>query len=202
MSPFEICIEVIIILLTVSGPLYYIWQTLHGTVVPHRLTYFFWFLVQVIAVAASLYQGASFLSQFVIILSSVTCLLVFISSFYQRDGTVWKLGFFDWTCAVLSLVGILLWQVTDIPNLAIIFAILADLVITLPTILKSYKSPETESLFSYTPYFIAHLLNIFFFVKVYDFPTLAMPFYLIINIVLIISAILMGRYKKSKDMIV
>ena len=47
-------------------------------------------------------------------------------------------------CGVLSVIGITLWYATKIGNLAIAFNILADGLATLPTIVKSYKYPETE----------------------------------------------------------
>jgi hypothetical protein len=45
----------------------------------------------------------------------------------------------------LSLVGLILWLITQEGNVAIIFSIVADILALLPTLVKSYKFPETES---------------------------------------------------------
>ncbi len=202
MTAFEIFLQIIIVFLIGFGPAYYIVQTVRGTVVPHRLTYFFWFVAQAITLTASLVQGVTFISQTTVIVSTIACLLIFVSSFFQRDGIIWRLTKLDWVCAVLCVMGIILWQTTDIPNLAIMFAIIADFIITVPTLIKSYRAPETESILSYFIPIFAHVLNISFLVKHYDFQTLAMQAYLVFNLILIVVVILLGRYTKPRNVVV
>ena len=48
-----------------------------------------------------------------------------------------------------AVAGIVLWALTDDPNLAILFALVADLLAGLPTVIKSYRHPETESWIAY-----------------------------------------------------
>ena len=52
-------------------------------------------------------------------------------------------------CAGAALVGIVLWQLTDRPVLAIVFCIVADLFATLPTLRKAYADPGSEHAPSY-----------------------------------------------------
>ena len=47
------------------------------------------------------------------------------------------------------IFGVILWIITDNPNLAIIFSITADGFAALPTVVKSFKFPETESMVTY-----------------------------------------------------
>ncbi|HLL78032.1 MAG TPA: hypothetical protein VKT25_00940, partial [Ktedonobacteraceae bacterium] len=61
---------------------------------------------------------------------------------------------FDLTCGVLSLIGLVLWFLTKSGDVAIVFSILADGLAALPTIIKSFNYPETESA---APYFTGML---------------------------------------------
>ena len=46
-------------------------------------------------------------------------------------------------------MGLILWLITKIGNVAIFFSIMADGLAAVPTIVKSYKKPETEDYFVY-----------------------------------------------------
>jgi hypothetical protein len=70
--------------------------------------------------------------------------LVFIASFVNKKAE-WKIQKLDIICGVLSLIGLILWMVTKIGNVAIIFAILADILACIPTIVKSWYEPESEN---------------------------------------------------------
>src|SRR3972149_6628217 len=70
-------------------------------------------------------------------------LLVFLASFINKKSE-WKITKLDIVCGSISLVGIVLWYLTQIGNVAIFFSILADGTAALPTIVKSLKAPETE----------------------------------------------------------
>ena len=48
-----------------------------------------------------------------------------------------------------AIVGLILWAITDEPNLAILFSLLADLLAGLPTVIKSYRHPRSESWLAY-----------------------------------------------------
>jgi hypothetical protein len=50
---------------------------------------------------------------------------------------------------VAAFFGIVLWLITDNPNLAILFALSADLMASVPTIIKCYTHPESESWVAY-----------------------------------------------------
>jgi hypothetical protein len=70
-------------------------------------------------------------------------LTVFIASFVNKKAE-WKLTQFDLICGFLSIVGLILWLITKVGNIAIFFSIVADGLAAVPTIVKAYKYPETE----------------------------------------------------------
>lgn len=70
-------------------------------------------------------------------------LVVFIASFVNKEAE-WKLTRFDLICGFLSIVGLVLWLITKVGNVAIFFSIVADGLAAVPTIRKAYSYPETE----------------------------------------------------------
>jgi hypothetical protein len=71
-------------------------------------------------------------------------LLVFAISFVNRKS-YWKLEKFDYICGACSLLALLLWRITKDPIIAIWFAIASDGSAAIPTIIKSWRYPDTES---------------------------------------------------------
>ena len=71
-------------------------------------------------------------------------LLIFIAAYLNPDA-YWKIKKRDYFLAFIALVSMFLWFVTKEPNLAIIFALFADIFASLPTVLKSYNDPHTEN---------------------------------------------------------
>jgi uncharacterized protein with PQ loop repeat len=51
----------------------------------------------------------------------------------------------DYVYGSISVFAIIIWKITGEGNLAILFAILADAFASIPTVIKSYHQPETES---------------------------------------------------------
>lgn len=78
----------------------------------------------------------------------VTSFLIVLASYLDKDAS-WKTERHDYYLAGAALFGIIMWALTDNPNLAIAFSLLADLFAGIPTLIKSYKHPETESWRSY-----------------------------------------------------
>jgi hypothetical protein len=71
-------------------------------------------------------------------------LLIFLASFVNKQAE-WKLTRFDITCGALSLLGLAAWQITKVGDVAIASSIIADGLAAIPTVVKAYKFPETET---------------------------------------------------------
>jgi hypothetical protein len=125
------------------GGLSYLIDTLKGKVKPNRVTWFLWTLAPLIAFFAQLQQGVGIESLATFIVGFVP-LLVFIASFVNKKSE-WKTNALDYWCGGLSLVGLVLWMVTRVGNVAIVFSIIADALACIPTIIKAYHEPETEN---------------------------------------------------------
>lgn len=103
-------------------------------------------------------------------------LLIFLASFVNKESE-WKITRFDLMCGALSLIGIICWYITQEGVVAIIFGILADALAAVPTIIKSYHYPETESGW---PYLTASVNSTFTMLTIdtWDFATTAFPAYI------------------------
>ena len=75
-------------------------------------------------------------------------LLVFIGSFHNPDS-VWQIRRLDYACGAMSLAGTAAWLFTRNGVVAIAAAIAADFTAGIPTMMKSWSHPETETVTSY-----------------------------------------------------
>lgn len=135
-------------LLQLIGVLDYIKATLKGTTKPNRVSWFLWALAPMLAFSAQLSEGVGPQALVAFTVGFGPLLVLFAS--FKNEKAYWKLGKFDYVCGALSLMGLLLWLVTGEGSIAIFLSILADGFAYLPTIVKSYKNPESESHLAYT----------------------------------------------------
>lgn len=134
---------ILALLLNTYGDLRYLIETVKGRIQPNKVSWLFWAIAPLVAFSAEISKGVGWAS--ILTLSvGLNPLLVFAASFLSKKAE-WKITKFDINCGVLSLVGIILWGITKDANLAIFFAILADLSASAPTLVKSWNYPETEN---------------------------------------------------------
>ena len=164
------------ILLQLYGSWSYLIDTLKGRVQPNKVTWFLWSIAPLIAAFAMFKQGVG-VQVWVTFIVGFVPLVIFIASFFNKKAH-WKISKFDIACGVLSFVGLLLWVITKEGNIAILFSILSDGLAALPTILKSYTDPDSESPTIFLCGTINALLGILT-IKTWNFQTYAFPMYLL-----------------------
>lgn len=124
------------------GSFAYLVDTVKGNVKPNRVSFLLWSIAPFIAFAAQIKQGVG-LEALMTFSTGFLPIMIFIGSFVNKKAE-WKITNFDLFCGFLSLVGLALWLITKIGNIAIFFSIMADGLAAVPTIVKSYKYPDTE----------------------------------------------------------
>jgi hypothetical protein len=124
------------------GAFVYLVDTVKGNVKPNRVSFLLWSIAPFIAFAAQIKQGVG-LEALMTFSTGFLPIMTFIGSFVNKKAE-WKITNFDLFCGFLSLVGLALWLITKIGNIAIFFSIMADGLAAVPTIVKSYKYPDTE----------------------------------------------------------
>lgn len=129
------------------GGLYYLYETVTGKARPNRVTWLLWGIFPMVIFVAQRAQGVKDLS-WTSFAAGFTPLLVVAASFFNREA-YWKSEPRDYGLAAAAGVGLILWAVTDRPNLAILFSLLADVLAGIPTLIKSYRHPHSESWVAY-----------------------------------------------------
>lgn len=168
------------------GSLNYLIDTIKGKVKPNRVTFFLWALAPLIAFAAEIKQGVG-IQSLMTFMVGFSPLAIFIASFVNKKSQ-WKLGRFDFICGTLSLIGLLLWYITKVNNVAILFGILADGLAALPTIVKSYNYPETENGWVYLAAAISATLTLLT-IDTWNFAHWGFPVYILIVTLIIFTLV-------------
>lgn len=172
---------IVAILLRFAAGANYVVATWRGEVKPNPVTWLFWGLAPLVAFAAQV-QVSIEPSDWVSLALGIGPLLIFAVSIGR--GSRWRVSIFDMLCGASALVGLVLWQITSDPVLAICFGILADVLGGIPTLRKSYSAPFSEKAF---PYFLSvtSLIVTLLTLKNWDFVTSGFPLYMLgINVVL------------------
>ena len=164
--------------LNLIGSLIYVLSVLRGKTRPNRVTWFILSFAPMIAFSSMMSQGVEFRQSLMTLTVGVSPLLILISTFFAKQP-VWKIERFDLICGGLSILGLVAWLITGQGNTAIVFSILADGLAFLPTLVKAYKQPDSES-----PYlFIFGMINgaiALAIIQHGDFKHVAFPAYLFV----------------------
>lgn len=165
------------VIINLLGGISYIKDTLRGKAKPNRISWALWAVPVMIAAFAQMSQGVGLqaLATFVV---GLVPLLVFLSSFINKQA-YWKLTRFDMVCGALSVSGLVAWYISKDANTAIIFSIFADLLAGIPTLIKSYKFPETENWVEFLSALISLSITMLTF-KTWTFAYWGFPLYLFI----------------------
>lgn len=176
-----------------AGAFVYIRDTLRGETKPNRVSWLMWTIAPMIATVAALFDGVRW-AVLPVFMTGFVPLLVFIASFVNPKA-YWKLEKFDYICGGLSLLALILWGVTKEPLIAIIFSIASDGFAVVPTVAKSLKHPDTESVEAYVTG-LFNALTSFFALKTFGLSELAFPIYLVLANSSLIAGVYLGRLKK------
>ena len=164
------------------GGFYYLYETAVGKAKPNRVTWLLWGLFPMVIFIAQRVQGVQDLS-WATFVAGFTPLLIVLVSFINKDA-YWKTEPRDYYLMAAATVGIVLWAITNEPNLAIIFLLVADILAGVPTLIKAYRYPETES-------WIAYAISAFGFgLGVLAIQTFTFENYAFISYIFIVNALL------------
>ncbi len=180
--------------LSLSGSIAYIRDMFRGKSKPNLVTWGLWAFAPLVATAAALSANADQWATVRIFMSGFGPLLVFIFAFIVKQS-YWKLSIFDYGCGVLSLIALAVWFGARSPALAILFLAAADLLATLPTIIKAWKQPQTETVYTY---FIGLFTATIILpaIRVWNIENSAFQIYLVIANISLFSIVLRGYLTK------
>lgn len=127
--------------LNISGYLPYIRDILSRKVQPHRVTWGIWAILTTIIAFNQVENGGAYSSLFFI--SAATLVItVFLLSFRYGMGGASRL---DKICLFLALALLAYWLTIHETHISTVIAIFIDILAALPTLIKTYQQPKTET---------------------------------------------------------
>jgi hypothetical protein len=161
--------------LRLAGGLAYVYDIAKKGAKPNPITWFTWSLAGLITFAAQLAEGVG-ISALATLAIGVSPLVIFSAAMIKgRDAS--SFSPVNLICGLLAILGIMLWAITDNPNLAIIFSIIGDIFGGIPTITKVFRRPTSEPKKPYLLTMMAMLLVVLT-IDHWNFATYAFPIYI------------------------
>jgi CDP-diglyceride synthetase len=153
------------------------------------VSWFGWAILFIIATAAQASKGIDWSLAVPLISTISTTIIAFTALHLGR--AVWTRA--DGICIALGILAIVLWAITKEPLTAIILSIIADLAVTMPTIVKTYQDPTSEPATLWVLYVIGAILEL---VATQQFTVynLLFPIYTVLGSVIITALALRGRF--------
>ena len=161
-----------------------------GTTKPNLVSWFLWILGPFIGVFFQIKAGAG-LSVLPVFLAGFGPLIVIVVSIFSKRA-YWKITRLDVFCGFFSLIALILYVITHNLGVSILFAILGDGLAAIPTLIKSWNFPETETAAVYVPGIVSNILGLLI-IKNWIFTIYSFGFYFII----VNSALVLFIYRKK-----
>lgn len=167
---------------------------LRGTTRPNVASYSLWAFLVAISMMAQIDAGASW--SLILLIGDFLAVLIVLLFCIAGYGYK-KYSWVEYVCFALGILAIVLWQITSQPLLAICFAILADLIASIPTVVKTYRDPWSELPFAWFLVAFGAMLGIVS-TNIWNLENILFPLnILIINGTVAIIAFLGRRTKNS-----
>lgn len=169
----------------------YVRDMFKGQTKPNRVSWLMWSVQPLIATAAAVSTGVTW-AAVPVFMAGFLCFLVFIVAVFV-PGAYWRLSAFDYACGFLALMAIGLWVMTKEPALAVLFSLLGDTFAGIPTFIKAWKHPETETAFAYLTGIFGGVVGLAA-AKEWNFIACAFP----VSLVIFNGVLIVGIYRKSR----
>ncbi|MFH0885184.1 MAG: hypothetical protein V1861_05740 [Candidatus Micrarchaeota archaeon] len=134
----------------------YILDTLNHKTKPNKATWIIWAFLGII-IAASYYSAGARASAWLPAAYAVGIIIIAALSLrYGENG--WTV--LDKVCLLGAGAGLGLWAITNDPVFALYLTTIVDAIGALPTIMKAYERPESESRAAWVLFLTADILNL------------------------------------------
>jgi len=145
-----------------------------------------WAVAPLIGTGAAIAAGADVWGTIRTFMAGFIPLVVFVASFWNRQS-YWETTAFDISCGALSVVALIVWLLVGIPAYAVPISALGDFLAALPTIVKAWKFPETETGITY----VFSLISVFLVlpsIQMWNLQGSSFQIYLIVVNIMLITA--------------
>lgn len=181
------------VLIGCMSPTIGIWSILKGKFKPQRTTRFLLLLVSFLFMGTLLAQGDRN-AIYIIFVIFVGNLIIFLLSIKRGVGGTTK---FDILVLSMALISLAVWLFTNNPVLGLLMSIITNFIAFLPTVIKSWKTPETEEWRVYGFYVLASLFTVLS-ISSFTFGKVSSPIYaMCMNSTVALIILLRKRYLKK-----
>ncbi len=144
------------LLLNLIGYIPYIRDVLRRKVKPHRITWGIWTILTTIMAFNQVSNDGGYSSLF-FISTALLVTIVFVLSFRFGTGGASKI---DQLCLMLALLLLIYWVTVQETRISTVLAVTIDAIGAIPTLLKTYHHPKTETYIQWCLAGIAGLLTL------------------------------------------
>lgn len=145
LNDYKLILGGLAVVIAFIGYFFYIRDIVRGKTKPHAFSWLMWGLLEAVAFFAQIAKDGG-AGSWVTGAGALIAIGVSIVGFVQKEKDI---KFVDWLALSGGLIGIVLWQVTSNPLLAVISVTVADAVAFVPTFRKGYHKPQEETLIEY-----------------------------------------------------
>lgn len=170
------------LLLNLIGYIPYIRDILRGMVKPHRVTWAVWTILTTIAAFNQVANGGGYSSLFFVSTAFLVTLVLILSFRYGMGGA----SVLDRFCLIAAIFLLIYWITVRDTYVSTILAVVIDTIGAIPTIVKVYHNPKTET---YTQWCFAAIGGLLTMLAVPQFTMILVlyPFYIAIMNSLIVG---------------
>ncbi|MBI5135481.1 hypothetical protein HZA86_04600 [Candidatus Uhrbacteria bacterium] len=179
------------IAISLVGSSAYIIDTLAGRTKPNRVSWFLWAAAPLVAVAAAHSAGADPWALARVFMAGFMPLIIFLCSF-SNTSSYWQVTRFDIACGLFSIIALIIWAALESPIAAILLLAIADGFATLPTLVKAWRYPDSETGITYILVFVATLL-VLPSISVWNIQNVAFQIYLLMSAIALIISVYRQR---------
>lgn len=133
----------------------YTTSVVHKEITPRPLTWIGWTLLMGISFVSQVFEKGFALNQIPICISIAGCLVISILS--VKNGNI---EIMDWICLALGVICTIVYMATKDAWLTTVLAIIADILIAIPTLHNAWKNPLAEKSITWTFGVMAYLIAI------------------------------------------
>ncbi len=187
-------IAVIAACVAIFGNVPYLSDVLKKKVQPHPYTWLVWTIVSAVTFFGQLVKGAG-IGVLPTAVAEFFTLIIFLFSLQYGFKNIKKV---DTYFLVAALLGIIPWILTKDPTISVVIVVSIDLIAFVPTLLKTWRYPETEGPVLYGANVVRHILTLFS-LQAYNIATMLHSIAMIITNSLMVSFISFRERKTLKE---
>lgn len=153
----KLSFAIIASVLAIVGNVPYLIDVYKKRVEPHAYTWFIWSIVSCVIFFGQVAKGAG-IGAMPTAFSEVFTILIFFFSLKNGFKHIRKI---DHIFLAVALLGLIPWALTKDPTISVIIVVVIDLIAFMPTLIKTFKYPKTETPILYSMNVLRHILMLF-----------------------------------------